>query len=876
MLLQKLLTKILICICFIFAFSTAFASENVIKIGVLVLNDKQETLSRWAATADYLTSEIKPFKFEILPLSFDEIRTAVKNKQVDYLITNPAMFVEFEYLYQTTRLLTLKRIHNGKEFYTLGSVIFTKSNRTDLNTLQDLKGNIISAVSANSLGGWLIALREFKTNGIEPERDFTAVKFLNSHAKVLEAVMRGDADAGIVRTGIIEDLVEAGTLSLRDIKVINQRQEEGFPKLLSSRLYPEWPFSALKHADKDLSNKIVVALLSLSPQSKPAVSAGTAGWSIPLDYYPVHELLKELRIGIYENYGKITVVEFVKMRWGMFLTILGLLCGLFVFAMYVATLNNKLNAANRDLNNEIAQNKLISDKLKESNDFLQTILQSLKDSIAVIDVRDFKIVSVNKAFAEEMDLTEAQVLGKECFKVTHQLTQICQAPEHKCPLFETLQTKDISTAEHIHRSSNGKEFYVEVSTSPIFDSDGNITKVVHISRDITSRKLYELELKKSKEIAELASAAKSRFLANISHEIRTPMNAIINMTDMVLDTELTASQRQNLTIVKEASQSLLLLLNDILDLSRIEAGKLSLDVKPFSLRELANTVTALFTAQAMSKSIALTCYVDSSIPDILIGDDLRLRQVLSNLLGNAIKFTESGTVAFKITSQGVSEGQAHVTFEVVDTGIGIEQSQLDKIFGSFVQADDSLTRKYGGSGLGLTISSEIIKLMGSRIEVQSELGKGSRFYFTLTLPIATEPLTKQSSLIEPIKPVKTASLLVVEDNPINQNIAVKVLSKIGHSVDVANNGQEALQMLKAKQYDLVLMDIQMPVMDGLTATEAIRQAQAGQANTNIPIIAMTAHALQDDKIRCLQAGMNDYITKPINVQELYSVISKYL
>jgi two-component system CheB/CheR fusion protein len=506
----------------------------------------------------------------------------------------------------------------------------------------------------------------------------------------------------------------------------------------------------------------------------------------------------------------------------------------------------------------------------------RAILDQIGDGCFVVDLRGHYLF-VNDLFCRIFGVERDEILG-EHFSIT--TTNKARRAQTIALYREVLRTGDpVKSYEYEVTLQNPAVEWLEQSVSLERDPQGRPIGFLGVIRDITARKRAEQELAQAKEAAEAANRAKSEFLANMSHEIRTPMNGIIGMAALALDTQLTTYQADCLNTINRQAETLLRIINDVLDFSKIESRSVELESTAFTLASVVDDLVKPLAITAHEKGLTLTHGIDPNVPPRLLGDAVRLEQVLTNLLANAIKFTERGTVRLDVQVESATDQAAMLHFIVADTGIGIPSDKQVVIFQPFRQADGSMTRRFGGTGLGLTISAMLVQLMGGRIWVESQPDAGSTFHFTAAFLIAPAERPDVERRRQPRPPVMPATararVLVAEDNIINQRIAQSLLTKRGHTVKVVNNGREALDALEQESFDVVLMDVQMPDMDGFEATAAIRERERATGG-RVRIVAMTAHAMHGDRERCIAAGMDDYISKPIDQERLFGLVEETL
>ncbi len=522
---------------------------------------------------------------------------------------------------------------------------------------------------------------------------------------------------------------------------------------------------------------------------------------------------------------------------------------------------------------DITTQKIAERKIKESENKIRIILDNSAAAITLTDENE-RIVSWN-SYTEHLLGFKRKDLYMKPVNTLY--------PDEEWAKIRAENIRKTGSKHHLETKiihKTGRIIDIDLSINVLKDSNDRIVGSVGIMQDITEQKKVQQMLLQAKLAAEEANSAKSLFLANMSHEVRTPMSTILGMIDLTLDTRLDDEQKDNLKVAKDAADNLLGLLNDILDLSRVEAGKINLESIELNLSNVVKSVCKGLSVLARNKDLDLLWNVDANVPELLEGDPVRLRQVLVNLINNAIKFTHKGKIEVTVKPSSIAEHDCQLLFAVTDSGIGIPKNKQDVIFEVFTQADDSTTRRYGGTGLGLAISKRLVEMMGGRIWVESEECKGSTFYFTanfkykkkpavvLDIPADEEARDEKGS---PQKDLRSLRILLAEDNLVNQKITVKMLEKQGWTVMTAMNGQEVLDFLSKESFDVVLMDAHMPVLDGLETTRLIREDER-KTGKHTPIVALTARAMEEDRQRCIASGMDGYVSKPIDRLKLYEAI----
>jgi len=531
--------------------------------------------------------------------------------------------------------------------------------------------------------------------------------------------------------------------------------------------------------------------------------------------------------------------------------------------------NKEKNILSSLLTRTSADLKKVSDNLKIRAEELSTILITIPAYVYFKDV-NLNYILVNQSYAELTGLPVDKITGRSLLEIF---------PHYKSTGYLETEQKVISLGKENYNIEeeiefNGQTRWVNTNLAPIRNPAGHIIGLIGISWDITERKHYESELKRAKELAEAGTMAKNEFIASISHEFRTPMNGILGLSEILKNTPLDESQADLLKGIVSSAENLLVLVNDLLDFSAIEAGKLELDFHPFILDRVLEDVFQMLNMKAREKFLDFSVLISEDVPKHLIGDSQRLRQIIINLAGNAVKFTEKGGIEIHIHLLKSTVDRIMLRFEVIDTGIGIPQEAKESLFKVFSRVKQNKSKLIVGSGLGLSICKKLTDLLSGEIGVESEKGKGSTFWFTLPFDLTGIKIQPKEKTGEAEFKLYTGKrVLVAEDNLINQKIVSFQLKRIGFEVDLVDNGQLALEKYDENCYDIVILDIQMPVMDGYEVAKAIRRKEAITRN-HIPVIALTANAMKGDKELYLAAGMDGYVSKPFTPETLLSAIQQ--
>ncbi len=831
----------------------ASAEKQTIKIGVLAYKGKDVALKMWTSTGTYLQSQIPDFSFMIIPLSFDDIDTAVRNHDVDFIIANSSIYVELESNYGVSRIATMRNRGFKGSSTAFGGAIFCKASRSDIKTLSDLKGKTFCATDETSLGGWRAAWRELHNASIEPLRDFSKLTFLDNHESVVYAVRDGKADAGTARTDTLERMAEEGKIAIGDFLILNSQQVNGFPFLLSTRLYPEWPIARLEKTPEEISRRVAIALLSMPPESTAVRDSKTAGWTIPLDYHPVHDLMKELRLGPYKDYGKVTLSQSLRQYWYLPLMSILALALMTAVIMHILKLNRHILTAkqevdyarsdleqkvvdrtaelrnlNKDLVHEIAARKESEERLllaeKELADhllFLQSVIDSVPDPVMVISP-DYRVKLMNSAAKGNPDDNTF------CYQISHKTDSPCSDDSHPCPLRHVMKTKRPMTVIHTHMDNGGQgqEIIVEITASPIFDSAGNVAYVIEICRDITERVRQEQEQKKiEKKLFDQQKEESIATLAGgIAHDFNNILMGVLGNAELLkMRLPLKPDENRSVESIIAGAERMADLTRQLLAYAK--EGKYQL-----KLMSLNRAINKALDLSHKGKAIGTKTLLD--LPDDLwtiMADENQIIQAFFNLFNNAFEATAESGGTLSIIGKNISAKPSwicqlhhehfsgdYIHIAISDTGPGIPHTIADKVFEPFV------TTKFMGRGLGLSAVLGIIQNHDGCITFSSEAGKGTTFDIFIPRSEGNEQTTSGQRVLA-ASSVAHHILLIDDEQNILQMLQ-EGLSSLGYNVTSADSGEKALQSFRAlsEQINVAILDLQLPGMSGKAILKGLK------------------------------------------------------
>jgi len=836
------------------------ADDRQVRIGVLAKRGIVRCMEKWSPTAEYITDKIPGRNFVIVPIDSDGIFSFVEHGIVDFVLTDPSIYVELESQYGLNRIATLKNIRFGNVYTKCGGVIFCKANRSDIQHFSDLKDKTFMAVKETSFGGWRMAWREFKEKGIDPYRDFKDLSFGGTHDTVVYAVRDGKVDAGTVRTDTLERMAIEGKINLGDFYAIYEHGGEvvSLPFVHSTRSYPEWPFAKVKHTPDELAEKVATALLEMPWDCAATRAARCAGWTIPLNYQPVHDCLKELKVGPYKDLGKITPADVFRKYWGWFLAATILFAALVGATISISSLNRNIRVAHKKLRSEVKERE----QAEEERIRLATAIEQAAESVVITD-RDGTIQYVNPAFESITGYGRKEAVGQN--------PRILKSGKHRkefyADLWNTIASGKVWRGHFISKKKNGTLYEEEATISPIKNTSGEIINFVAVKRDVTEEIKLEDKLRQAQKMEAIGTLA-----GGIAHDFNNILSAIIGYTELAeYEIPEGSKTREKLKEVLKAGRRAKDLVKQILAFSR----QGDQERKPLQIGHIVKEALKLLRA-----SLPTTIEIRRNIePDtgIIEADPTQIHQVLMNLCTNAahamnnkggmlevgIRNVEVENEDIGLEYPNVPPGR-YVMLTIRDTGHGMSAGVVERIFDPYYTTKE----KGEGTGLGLAVVHGIVKSHGGAITVYSEIGKGSTF--NIYFPAIEKKVEEEKETGEVIH-TGHQRILFVDDEPALVDIGKKMLEHLGHEVIIRISSLEALEAFRNNpdRFDLVISDKTMPQMTGFDLARELKQIRP-----DIPIILCTGFSDTTDSDKAKAMGISGLVMKPIVMREMAETIKR--